>query len=61
MKNKILEYRNKIDGIDKKILDLLNERANCAVEIGKIKQSPSAVYVPSRETEVINNLIKNKY
>ena len=41
-------------------MDLLNERAKAAVEIGKIKQSSSAVYVPSRETEVINNLIKNK-
>jgi len=59
MKNKILQYRTKIDAIDKKVLDLLNERAKTAVEIGKIKQSSSAVYVPSRETEVINNLIKN--
>lgn len=59
MKNKLLENRNKIDNIDKKILDLLNERAKCAVEIGKIKQTSSAVYVPSRETEIINNLIKN--
>ncbi|WP_372519263.1 prephenate dehydratase [Candidatus Ruminimicrobiellum ovillum] len=59
MKNKLLQYRTKIDGIDKKILDLLNERAKTAVEIGKIKQSSSSVYVPSRETEVINNLIKN--
>ena len=59
MKNKILQYRTKIDAVDKKILDLLNERAKIAVEIGEIKQSSSAVYVPSRETEVINNLIKN--
>ena len=59
MKNKIVEYREKIDSIDKKILNLLNERAKAAIEIGKIKQSSSAVYVPSRETEIINNLIKN--
>ena len=59
MKNKLLKYRNKIDNIDKKIVGLLNQRANCAIEIGKIKQSPSSVYVPSRETEVINNLLKN--
>ncbi len=59
MKNRLLEFRNKIDTIDKKILDLLNERAKCAVEIGKIKQASSPVYVPSRETEVINNLIRN--
>ena len=54
MKDKLLENRNKIDNIDKKILDLLNERAKCAVEIGKVKQSSSAVYVPSRESEIIN-------
>ena len=59
MKNKLLEHRQKIDNIDKKILNLLNERAKLAVEIGKIKQSSSAVYVPDRETEVINNLIIN--
>ena len=59
MKNKLLDYRNKIDNIDRTILDLLNERAKCAIEIGKIKQVPSAVYVPDRELEIINNLVKN--
>ena len=59
MKNKLSHYRKKIDDIDKKILNLLNERAENAVEIGKIKQTSSVVYVPSRETEVINNLVKN--
>ena len=59
MKNKLSEYRKKIDVIDKKILNLLNERAKTAVEIGKAKQSSSSIYVPSREAEVINNLKKN--
>ena len=59
MNNKILKCRKRIDNIDKKILDLLNDRAAVAVEIGKMKQSFSAVYVPSRETEIINNLSKN--
>ncbi len=59
MKNKLSEHRKKIDVIDKKILNLLNERAKVAVEIGKAKQSSSAVYVPSREAEVINNITKN--
>ena len=59
MKNKLLQYRKKIDYIDRKILNLLNERAKTAVEIGKIKQSSSSVYVPSREIEIINNLVKS--
>lgn len=59
MKDKLKSYRKTIDNIDAKILDLLNCRARCAVEIGKIKHSAKATYVPSRETEVINNLIKN--
>ena len=59
MKNKLLQYRKKIDDIDRKVLNLLNERAKAAVEIGKIKQSSSSVYVPSREAEIINNLAKS--
>ncbi len=59
MKNKLKSYRKIIDNIDIKILDLLNARAKCALEIGKIKQKSSAVYVPAREREVINNLAKN--
>jgi len=60
MNDKLQEYRNKIDGIDLKILKLLNERAETAVKIGELKNSASkTVYVPSREVEVINNLLKN--
>lgn len=59
MKDKLLDCRKNIDCIDEKILELLNERAKFAVKIGKIKQSNGAVYVPSRETEVINRLVKN--
>ncbi|MBQ3835129.1 MAG: prephenate dehydratase [Elusimicrobia bacterium] len=59
MKNKLKSYRKTIDNIDIKILELLNKRAKCALEIGKIKHSSSAVYVPARESEVINNLSKN--
>lgn len=51
------EHRKRIDEIDKKILDLLNERAKAAIEIGKIKQSTNSVYyVPEREKAVYDSL-----
>ena len=31
-------WRKKIDEINLKLLELLNERSRCAIEIGKIKQ-----------------------
>ncbi|NIP87750.1 MAG: chorismate mutase, partial [Gammaproteobacteria bacterium] len=37
------ELRARIDELDAKILQLLNERARTAVEIGKIKQSTNSV------------------
>jgi len=60
MKNKILRQRKKIDEIDKKILQLVTDRAKAACEIGKLKNiSFQTAYVPGRESEIINNLIKN--
>ena len=50
--------RNRIDEIDMKIVDLLNERANLALEIGKIKRKRGKeFYVPSREREVLERLV----
>ena len=54
MINKISKYRNEIDNIDKKIVELLNKRAQAALQIGKIKgESSKEVYVPAREKQVI--------
>lgn len=54
------DLRKKIDDIDEQILAKLNERAQAAVEIGKIKQSTNAVfYVPERERAVYEKLAKN--
>ncbi len=51
------EQRKRIDEIDRKILDLLNERAKAAIEIGKIKKSTNSVfYVPEREKAVFDRL-----
>lgn len=54
------ELRAKIDALDGQILKLLNERAQCAVDIGAIKRSTDAAYyVPEREKAVFERLRKS--
>jgi len=54
------QLRNKIQAIDQKILDLLHERAEIAIEIGRIKRSQHLpVYDPQRERELLDLLIQN--
>jgi chorismate mutase len=49
-------WRKKIDDIDLKLVELLNERSQCAVEIGKIKSKLNVeIYDPRREETVIDN------
>ena len=51
--------RKEIDSIDTKILDLLTTRIACAKEIGKMKsEKGEAIYVPSREKQVFENLME---
>lgn len=51
------ELRARIDFLDEQILRLLNERAECAVQIGAIKRSSDAVYyVPEREKAILDKL-----
>ena len=53
------ECRAKIDEIDAQILELLNDRARCAVEIADIKRGAnSAYYVPEREKAVLERLLQ---
>ena len=52
----ISDWRRRIDEIDIKLVELLNERSKCALEIGRIKQESSIpLYQPDRETEVLEN------
>jgi chorismate mutase / prephenate dehydratase len=49
--------RKRIDEIDKKILEFLNERGKIAIEISKLKQENSCnVYDPAREREIERNI-----
>ena len=53
----IVEWRKRIDGIDKKLLELLNERARCAIEIGKLKLKQGIeINDPSREKDIISRI-----
>jgi chorismate mutase len=52
----IADWRRRMDEIDKKLVDLLNERSQCALEIGRIKQEQGIpIYQPARENEVLSN------
>lgn len=56
----IKNLRKKIDEIDSKILALLNMRTKIAIQIGKIKgTNKKGYYVPQREKEILDKLIKN--
>ena len=51
------KLRNKIDGIDKKIIGLLNVRARVSSSIAKVKLgSGKSVYSPDREREVLKKV-----
>jgi chorismate mutase len=52
-------WRRRIDEIDQQLVRLLNERANCAVEIGQIKKKMSQpAWSPEREAEILRNVVK---
>ena len=52
------KFRTKIDIIDKKLLDLLNQRANIAKQVADYKKSSNntIIFRPDRESQIIKNL-----
>lgn len=51
--------RGKIDAIDSKIIELLNQRANVVKEIGAIKNRTNAqIYAPDREKQIFDKIIE---
>jgi len=50
-------WRRRIDEIDQQLLQLLNERARCTMEIGRIKKRKKlAIYDPERERAIFERL-----
>ena len=55
----IADWRKKIDELDRKLVELLSERAHAAHEIGKLKKNVDMpIYEPDRERNVFNNVQK---
>ncbi len=55
----IAEWRKQIDDLDRKLVDLLNQRARCAQEIGRLKRGTNQpVYEPGREKVIHDNVCR---
>ena len=53
----ISDWRRKIDELDRKLVKLLNERAQAAHEVGKLKRGIGMpIYEPDREQTVFENV-----
>jgi len=51
------DLRKRIDLLDESLVRLLNSRAACALEIGRLKREMGiAIYQPEREAEVLGNV-----
>ena len=51
------EFRVSIDAVDRRIVDLLNERTRVVEEIGRVKREARLpIYEPKREVQVFENV-----
>ncbi|HSL23415.1 MAG TPA: chorismate mutase [Vicinamibacterales bacterium] len=57
LEDELASLRARIDALDESIVRLLNERASCALEIGRAKEAIGlALYQPEREQEVLDHV-----
>ena len=53
----IADWRKKIDELDRRLVELLSERARAAQEIGRLKRNTALpIYEPDRERMVFENV-----
>ena len=53
------DLRKKIDDVDRKLINLVNDRAQLVVEVGEIKRkSGSPIYAPHREQAVLKKVLE---
>lgn len=54
----IEDIRNEIDRLDKQLIELVNKRAECALEVGKLKESKTeSIFAPEREVQVLAKVL----
>jgi chorismate mutase len=55
----IADWRRRIDELDRKLVELISERAQCAHEIGRLKRdSAMPIYEPDRERIIFDNIAR---
>jgi chorismate mutase len=55
----IEDWRAKIDALDRRLVELLSERAQCAIAVGRIKDANRMeVFDPERERQIIGNILR---
>jgi chorismate mutase len=58
----IADWRGQIDELDEQLVRLINQRAQCALEIGRLKRhSDMPVYEPNRERIIFDNIGRNNH
>jgi chorismate mutase len=58
----ISDWRTRIDELDLDLVRMLNERARCAIEIGRIKRKKKmSIYDPRREEEIIRMVVEHNH
>jgi chorismate mutase len=58
----LAEHRLKIDAVDVKLVELLNERTRTVEQIGRVKESAGLpVYEPKREEDVFRNVVEHNH
>jgi chorismate mutase / prephenate dehydratase len=56
----LARIRGEIDALDTRLVELINQRARLAAEVGRVKQASNApVYRPEREAEVLRRMAAN--
>ncbi len=54
----LADWRKRIDELDERLVELLNERSRCVIEIGKIKRARQVpLYDAEREAEILRNVL----
>jgi chorismate mutase len=55
----IEDWRAEIDALDRRLVELLSERAQCAIAVGRIKNANNMeVFDPERERQILENILR---